>query len=155
MHCFPSWTHRLMVLSSVRGLAGPLMYLFPNWTAPPRGHPAAERLGGTTDISNVSTTTLSPPANVPLVEVGLKLAGLSKLAEEIPRTSVDSPQQFLYSRFPRFSSSGWSAPHIPASDPCWSGWWTAAVHTSLSAAVNWQLLSGDDWRYSDLWLKWK
>lgn len=52
-----------MVLSSVSGLAGPLMYLFPNWTALPRGQPVDGRLGGTIDISELrSDTRLDPPA---------------------------------------------------------------------------------------------
>lgn len=56
-------THRLMVLSRVRGLAGPPMYLFPNWEAVPRGQPVVERLGGTIDISGVKATTLKSCAN--------------------------------------------------------------------------------------------
>lgn len=52
-----------MVLSSVSGLAGPLMYLLPNWTALPRGQPVDGRLGGTIDISELrSDTRLDPPA---------------------------------------------------------------------------------------------
>lgn len=62
---FPRQTHRLMVLSRVSGLAGPLMYLFPNCTALPRGQPADERLGGTIDITAVcSEARLNPAANV-------------------------------------------------------------------------------------------
>ena len=38
-----------MVRSRERGLAGGLMYLFPNWLTP-RGQPVDDRLGGTTDI---------------------------------------------------------------------------------------------------------
>lgn len=62
---FPRQTHRLIVLSRVSGLAGPLMYLFPNCTALPRGQPADERLGGTIDITAVcSEARLNPAANV-------------------------------------------------------------------------------------------
>ena len=41
-----------MVLSRVKGLAGPLMYLFPPNCTAPRGQPVDERVGGTTAMIN-------------------------------------------------------------------------------------------------------
>lgn len=78
-----------MVLSSVSGFAGPLMYLFPNWTALPRGQPVDGRLGGTIDISELcSGTRLNPPAKGvrPTLQVDRKIEAISEQPKQIPWT---------------------------------------------------------------------
>lgn len=78
-----------MVLSSVSGLAGPLMYLFPNWTALPRGQPVDGRLGGTIDISELrSDTRLDPPTKGvrATLEVDRKIETIPEQPKQIPWT---------------------------------------------------------------------
>lgn len=91
---FPRQTHRLMVLSRVSGLAGPLMYLFPNCTALPRGQPADERLGGTIDITAVcSEARLNPAANVRYKRRGKWLGNIETAKQSL---WTFGPEQFFF-----------------------------------------------------------
>lgn len=87
---FPRKTHRLIVLSRVSGLAGPLMYLFPNCTALPRGQPADERLGGTIDITAVcSDAILNPDAKVCSTHWNIWLANNSTATQSLWTLSLN------------------------------------------------------------------
>lgn len=123
---FPRQTHRLMVLSRVSGLAGPLMYLFPNCTALPRGQPADERLGGTIDITAVcSEARLNPAANVRYKRRGKWLGNIETAKQSL---WTFGPEQFFFFFFNRrcslFSSSGSSVRlvcYVFTTDLCWFG----------------------------------
>lgn len=112
-----------MVLSSVSGLAGPPMYLFPNWEAVPRGQPVVERLGGTIDISWVYTTTLNPLVNHRTV-VGLKLYifnVLSNWKSMDPQSTTVSFESSPPALFFRVKCVVFLI-NMSNSEPCWSGW---------------------------------